>query len=408
MLQGLVDLGWAPLRALHVNHQLQADAARWAAEAVHVCAALGVLCTVRTVEVTGRKRLGTEAAARVARYAAFREELNEGEVLLLAHHADDQAETVLLQLLRGAGLEGLMGMAASLPLGRGRLARPLLDVPGDAIEAFARTRNIPYIVDPSNADTRYRRNFLRLEIMPRLRRHWPRAGLAIARSARQLQRAHAVWQADRSGLSCARGDGALWLGAWRALDAPQALHALRQWIRQQQGPVLSERSLLALAAALHEEPRSRQQRIALEGGVVRRYRDHAWWGEAAGEAPGGSRDWEPPAPFDWPEAGLHWSVRETVGMGLAQERLRGHRLSVRFREAGARAFIGGRGHRPVKKLLQELGVPPWRRAQLPLLWDGENLVAVAGIWIAPAYRARDGEPGWLIEDKGQAPGGCEK
>ncbi len=403
LLQGLADLAWKPLRALHINHQLQAQAGLWGDEAIRVCAQLGVPCTVRTVHVTGHRRLGPEGAARSARYAAFREALAAGEVLLLAHHADDQAETVLLQLLRGAGIDGLVGMASVMPWAQGRLARPLLDVPGAAIETFARARGLAYIVDPSNKDTRYRRNFLRIDILPRLRRHWPGVEQAIGRSARQLQRAQAVGRAcdAMQRCACVEADGALSLAVWRKLDTPQALHVLRLWIKDQGGAILSERSLVSLEHALREEPRSRQQRIALAGGVVHRYRLRAWWGLAETAPSGGDHAWRPPGPLDWPEAGLHWSLRAVTGVGLAQTRVGGRLLAVRFRRAGEKAFIPGRGHRPVKKLLQELGVPPWRRPHVPLVWDGENLVAVGSAWITPAYRARQGEPGWVIDANDQ-------
>ncbi len=403
LLEGLVDLAWKPLRALHINHQVQAEARQWADEAVAVCTRLGVTCVVRTVCVTGYRRLGPEGAARAARYAVFREVLAAGEVLALAHHGDDQAETVLLQLLRGAGMEGLMGMAPVMPWGRGRLARPLLDVPGQAIETFARTRGLSYIVDPSNSDTRYRRNFLRIEILPRLRRHWPGVERAIGRSARQLQRAQAVWRiydaAERN--TCIDAQGALSLAAWRNLETPRALHVLRLWIREQGGVMLSERSLLALERALREEPASRQQRIALAGGVVRRYRERAWWGEAQEKTVDATYPWRPPEPLHWPEAGLFWSLRAVTGQGLAQARVSDRLLGVRFRRAGETAFIPGRGHRTVKKLLQELGLPPWRRMHVPLVWDGENLVAVGHTWITPAYRALQDEPGWIIDSNDQ-------
>ncbi|HDQ9214135.1 TPA: tRNA lysidine(34) synthetase TilS, partial [Pseudomonas aeruginosa] len=159
------------LSALHVHHGLQAAADGWPAHCQAVCRSLGIPLRVERVQVAVGGSI--EQAARDARYRAFQANLGEGQVLLTAQHLDDQAETLLFRLLRGAGLRGLAAMPASRPLGGGRLCRPLLGVSRAELEAYAQTHRLDWVEDPSNQDPRFSRNYLRREIMPRLASHWP-------------------------------------------------------------------------------------------------------------------------------------------------------------------------------------------------------------------------------------------
>jgi len=161
------------LRALHVDHRLHVQSTAWAEHCQRFCATLNLPCEVLRVQVDVGKGLGLEAAARHARYDALAGKLHAGERLLLAHHRDDQAETVLLKLLRGAGPEGLGGMQALRPFAHGLLWRPLLALSRKQLRDYVDAHQLPCIDDPSNSDTRLARNHLRLEILPRLTRHWP-------------------------------------------------------------------------------------------------------------------------------------------------------------------------------------------------------------------------------------------
>ncbi len=175
------------LSALHVHHGLQAAADGWPAHCQVVCRSLGIPLRVERVQVAVGGSI--EQAARDARYRAFQANLGEGQVLLTAQHLDDQAETLLFRLLRGAGLRGLAAMPASRPLGGGRLCRPLLGVSRAELEAYAQTHRLDWVEDPSNQDPRFSRNYLRREIMPRLASHWPQAVAGMARCAAHLREA---------------------------------------------------------------------------------------------------------------------------------------------------------------------------------------------------------------------------
>jgi len=159
----------ATLNAVHVNHGLNAKAAQWAAHAVSVCELLDIPCHVFNVNASAKKGESPEAAARDARYHTFSALIEAGDVLLTAHHREDQAETLLLQLVRGAGPHGLAAMPLSRSFSNGQLARPLLAVEQALINDYAAEKALLWVEDPSNQELGFERNFLRHEVMPILK-----------------------------------------------------------------------------------------------------------------------------------------------------------------------------------------------------------------------------------------------
>jgi tRNA(Ile)-lysidine synthase len=238
LLHALANLAAARdrgLRALHVDHGLHADSARWAAHCRDVCAELDVPLTSIGVQVDRASGTGLEDAARRARHGAFADALAAGEFLALAQHRGDQAETVLLKLLRGAGPEGLGAMRSLRACGKGHLWRPLLDVPRAALHEYASAHAMRWIEDPSNAQTRHARNFLRHEILPHLAQRWPDAEAALAHSAHWLRAVADYIDAQAiDALARLRGDEPATLD-WRCwLALPEALRdpVLRRWLRE--------------------------------------------------------------------------------------------------------------------------------------------------------------------------------
>ncbi|MGH8091324.1 MAG: tRNA lysidine(34) synthetase TilS [Rudaea sp.] len=223
------------LRALHVDHGLHDDSGGWAAHCHDFAARLDVPLQVVAVHVDRAAGTGLEDAARRARHAAFMQSLAAGEFLALAQHRGDQAETVLLKLLRGAGPEGLGAMRSLRQYGNGYLWRPLLDLPRSTLHEYARVHGLRWIEDPSNAQTRLSRNFLRLEILPRLTQHWPQAEAALAHSATWLRAAADFIDAQaNAALASLRGAEPATLD-WRGwLALPDALRdpVLRRWLRE--------------------------------------------------------------------------------------------------------------------------------------------------------------------------------
>lgn len=369
-----------PISAIHVHHGLQPAADAWVAHCRARCAALEIPFAV--CHVTVDRGASLERAAREARYAAFAARLGEGEVLLAAQHRDDQAETLLLRLLRGAGVRGLAAMPASRPLGAGWLLRPLLGVARVELEGWAREQRLSWIEDPSNADTALARNFLRHEILPRLNRHWPGAAAVLARDAEQLAEADGLLgELAELDLAAARTPSAwawlalpsLALAPLQALSAARQRNALRHWLQ----PLtrLPEREHWAGWEDLRDAREDAAPCWRLEGGELRRAGGRLWW------LAGAWRVAPPPAPVAWtqPAQALELPGNGRVWLECADGALPEGPLRIGYRQGGEVLALPGRGHRDLKRLLQESGLPAFVRGRLPLLFAGDALLAVANL-----------------------------
>ncbi|HQU15127.1 MAG: tRNA lysidine(34) synthetase TilS [Chromatiales bacterium 21-64-14] len=401
----------AGLRAVHVNHGLQPDAAAWEMHGRAVCAALGV--PFRALSVDGRPRPGEspEAAARRARYGALITLVEPGDLLLTAHHQDDQAETVLLQLLRGAGPAGLAGMAACAPFGAGWLARPLLGFRRESLHRYALAHGLSWVEDGSNRDLRLDRNFLRHEILPALRQRWPSCSRTLSRAASHAAEAATVLEycGDQDLASVAEpGDKVLRVSRLRALAPARRRNALRAWFRTLGLPAPSTAHLeRCLTEALDAGP-DRNPRVHWPGAEVRRYRDRLY---AMAPLPVFSaacrQDWDLDTAVELPGALGTLRAVPCTGGGLRLADCHGQAATVGFR-------AGGEGCRPapgaptraLKKLFQERGVPPWARSRIPLVYLDGVLAAVADWWVCAPFQADAGEAGRAVSwTRGPGAGG---
>lgn len=403
-LAGLREQAGWQLRAVHVNHGLQPAAGDWARHCREFCAALGVPLAVRPVVPLTDAGRGPEAAARDARYAALAAELRPGEWLLLAHHEDDQLETVLLHLLRGSGVSGLAGIPAGSDFAGGRLCRPLLGVSGASIEAYALRHALAWIEDPSNADVALDRNFLRARVIPPLRQRWPAAARAAGRSARlaaeaaellaDLARidAHAVVQGDTLGLE-----------PFRELGAARQRNLVRYLARQHGWPMPPEQRLDAGLQQLLRARPDRHPVLAWSGHSIRRFRERLYLVAADPTiAPAGSQAWNGAGSLQL--GGLRGELRlqPAAGAGLAKRILDGG-LQLAFRNGGEAMRGGGDSHhRSLKYLFQKHAIVPWMRGHIPLLYAGGELAAVADLWLADWALARPGEAGVVVVWTGHA------
>jgi tRNA(Ile)-lysidine synthase len=377
------------LRAVHIDHGLHPDSRAWVRVSRATCRALRVPFSTRRLDLTGSRGHSLEALARDARYAALDAALRPGEVLLTAHHLEDQLETVLLQLLRGAGLPGLAAMPAVMPFGAGVLVRPLLDVPRAALRAWVRARDLTCIADPANADDRFDRNFLRHQVLPALVSRWPGAARTVTRSARHIAEAQELLDAIARADVARAADGAALSGtSLRALPLPRRRNALRYWIGQS-GPVPDARRLQEIA-----EPLLAARADA--NPVVR-------WGQLQVQRHAGRVFLTPrrstPAAYEitWD---LGRSPRLTLPSGAGRLELvqsaRGlldpsslpAQVTVRARQGGERLRprIGGPS-RTLKSLLQNAQIPLTERLHLPLLYAGEELLAAADLWVDARWQA---------------------
>lgn len=387
------------LRAIHVDHGLQPTSGDWAQHCKRVCVDLDVNCVIERIEVINQGKDGLEAAARHGRYTCFRQHLDSGEVLLTAHHQDDQAETVLLQLLRGTGVQGLAGVSPRAPLGAGWLVRPLLAFSRRALEHYARVENLRWIEDPSNRDLRHGRNLLRHKVFPALQGHWPTAARQLAQAAQHATEAAGLLdEMARADLGSCQIEAGLQVPTLAQLPVSRRRNVLRYWIREQGFQAPAAVLLGRISALVDHLPRTHQAEIRWGGVALHRYRDLLMLRPVSLTPPA-----EPPSDWDgrgslWlPAAGVRLRLSPTSGDGLARQRLDGASLQVRFRQGGERCQLPGRQHHhKLKKLLQAAGVPPWERARLPLLYVNNALAAIGDRWVCEPYAARPGEPGWAV------------
>lgn len=387
------------LRAVHVDHGISPNTGRWAAFCTELSARLEIPLQVEAVDIAPYRGLGPEAAARKARYEVFSR--IDADFVVLAQHRDDQAETLLLRLLRGAGLRGLAAMPPSRPIsgGRAKLLRPLLEVPRAEIEAYARLRGLEWIEDESNADTARRRNFLRHEVFPLLQRQFPAAHAAVARAAANLAEARELLDAMARGdlESCGDGD-TLRVPALLGLGEARAKNALRYWCDRHGMAPLSAARLAELLRQLRESRVDAQASVA--AGVRRflRYRDRLHLRSAISTVRGDLREpWNGENALPLLALGGVLKFKPEEGRGLSVERLRSGRVTVRLRQGGERLRLDHRRpRRTLKNLFQEKGVPPWQRDRLPLVYCDENLVSVPGIGDACEFRAEPGEAGLIV------------
>lgn len=365
-----------PLRAIHIHHGLQAAADTWPAHCQQVCSQLGVDLKIVHVQVCPGASL--EQAAREARYQAFTNLIGPGEVLFTGQHRDDQAETLLFRLLRGAGLRGLAAMPASRALGRGHLARPLLDVPRNKLQAYAGQVGLGWIEDPSNADTHYARNFLRCEALPLLHQRWPQASQNLARSASHLSEALGLLdEIARADIATAEQGApigwetldSLCLSPLKALSPARQRNALQYWLAARTR--LPDARHWAGWETLRDAGADAQPLWRLADGQLQRSHDRIWW--LSGE-------WldQPSAGVDWPDPGAALALpsngRVTLRGDLPQQNLR-----IAYRQGGEVLRLAGRGQRDLKRLLNEHQVPHFVRSRLPLLYAGEQLLAVGNL-----------------------------
>jgi tRNA(Ile)-lysidine synthase len=402
------------LMALYVDHGLQAAATAWGEHCAQVCHALNVPFRVLPIDARPAPGESPEAAARRARYAALAAELGPDAALLTAHHRDDQAETLLLQLLRGAGPHGLAAMPAMSRLGQGWLLRPLLEVDRDELLAYARAHDLQWIEDASNQDIGFDRNYLRHRVLPLLRERWPAVNRTLARSAR-LCAETATWldeaaAADLAGVATDRPDR-LAIPALQELSEFRQRHLLRYWLRQLNLPIPDARQLHQILRDVLTAAIDRNPCVHWPGAEVRRYRDMLY--AMSPLRPHDARQrfiWRADAkgwpPLDLPGVG-QLRMQETMGTGLRLEVLAGGLLIVGFRQGGERFKPAGRRHsQELKKLLQEAGIPPWERERLPLIYvpptptlpreggGSSEVAAVVGLGVAADFLAKSGESGW--------------
>lgn len=362
------------LRALHVHHGLHPDADHWATHCEAACRALDIPLQVVRVQVDRQSGRGPEAAARDARHAAFADALGTSEVLALAHHRDDQAETFLLRALRGSGVQGLGAMRPVRRFARGWLWRPLLDVPRRELLEHARRQGMHWIEDPSNADDALDRNFLRRQVLPLLATRWPHAEAMLARSATLAAEADDLLaEGDARALADAGtlDPAVLRIDALRPLPPARRARVLRAWIRTLGLPPLPGNGVDQLEALLQATRPDTDARFDWHGARIEHWRGLLRGGPITPPLPADfSIQWDGVDPLPLPDGGC---------LSLLGDARFDAPLQVHARRGGERIRLPGRTHsHALKQVLQDLGIPAWERRQLPVLSDHDGRVLAAG------------------------------
>ena len=387
------------LCAVHVDHHLHPGSTGWARHCLEVCGRLSVDLTVldANVEANNAEHVD-EGAARVARYAEFERFVAGRDVLCTAHSEDDHIETVLLNLLRGAGPRGLAGIPDRRRLGKGTIARPLLGVLREEIHAYARATGLPIVQDPANVDPRFSRTVLRRTIIPVLEARWPGVRSTLARAAHLGRESARLLDALAAiDLESAGGIGGATLGVKEvgALEHARRRNAIAGWLRTRGIASPGERRIDQIARQVMEARSDAMPCVSLGDVEVRRYRGRI---RLVRRMPPVVTQvvhgWRIPETLTVDHGSLAW---ERCIDGGFDDRIRGARLSVRFRGDDARWMrpLGVRGH-SLKKRFQSLAIPPWERGHVPLVYAGNELAAIGTVWINPQFAAPSTTPGWRI------------
>ena len=383
------------LRAVHVHHGMQAAADDWVTHCQRQCEAWQIPLHVAHVHVDSDAGNGPEAAARNARHAAFAAHLQAGEWLALAHHLDDQAETFLLRALRGSGVDGLAAMRERRDFAAGQLWRPLLHSPRAALEAHARQHDLHWIEDPSNATDDFDRNFLRNQVLPLLAQRWPHASAALTRSAALVGQADALLQVQDQHVlhDCMDAAGNLSTLALQALPVAQCARVLRLWVRQRGLPALPGNGVARIRADLLNAATDRQAEFRWQHARIVSWNRHLHALQPLPPWPAGWQQvWDGRMPLALPDGGV-LTLHGSDGFDAP--------LRVRQRQGGERIHLPGRPHSHLlKHLLQEAMIAPWLRPHLPLLCDGEQLLAAADHIVSASLhdwlQARDARLHWQM------------
>ncbi len=387
------------LAAIHVNHGLHADSDQWEAHCRATCHELDIDFNSIRLSLAIPKGESIEAYARAARYKAIRETLIDDDMLLLAQHQDDQAETVLLQALRGSGVKGLAAMPELICNDTTWQARPMLSLSRLEIEDYAKRQDIDWIEDPSNLDEKFDRNFLRHQIIPTLKQRWPAMAETFARVARHQADADQILnELALSDWQCCRLDDRYQLNttAMAKLSRLRQKNLLRFWIGDQCGYPMPDTTTcqLILDQVIDARPDAEPE-LRWSDVVVRRYRQVLYLEKYSAAESQWQQDWDFTDTLILPGGEkLQARLVEGQGLSLPEEQ---NSISVRFRRGGEKCQLPGRSHRhELKKLLQEWGIPPWQRDRIPLICIDDQVAQIVGYSLCEPFIARAGQMGHEI------------
>lgn len=383
-------------RAIHINHHLSPHALSWLTHCKKICEDYAITCTFHTLHIDPASGDSLEEIAREKRYAFFAECLSPGDVLLTAHHQDDQAETVLLQLLRGAGLKGLAGMPSIKSFAQGFHCRPLLPYSRSDLAHYAAENQLKWIEDESNADLKFTRNFIRHKILAQLKKRFPSASATLARSAAycaESQNLLETFAKELCVISQGTLDNTLSVTKLIQLTSEKQRLVLRQWILSLGFPLPDSKKIKTIQLTVLTSSWDSLPCVHWGGVELRRYRDDLYLLPAL-------REHDHQQTYEWdlvkplPLAGVgELQATQVIGGGLRADL---SPISIRFRQGGEIVDVPNRGRHTLKNLFQEWNILPWERSRIPLLFAKDQFIGVVGYFIAKDFVAKPGDKGHEI------------
>ena len=385
------------ISTIYINHGLSPNATKWAMHCADVCNKLQVEFKACVVDIDPFSEESPEALARDHRYAVFAEWLAEKDVLLTAHHQDDQAETVLVQMLRGAGPKGMAAMPHIKPFAEGFHARPLLKFTRTELQNYAEQHQLQWIDDESNKDVKFVRNFLRHDVLPILKNRWPSVTNTLARVAENCAEMHQLLDEVIShDLRAVKGsvENTLSIQALLQLSSMRQRYVLRAWLTELHFPIPSFIKLQQIQQDMLFAREDKTPHFSWRGVELRRFRDDLYAMLCLKEhEPSQVIKWDFAESLQLPHLGM-LSATRVPGRGI---RLDVDNVTVRFRQGGEVLKLPGRQcSHALKNLFQEWGVPLWQRDRLPLIYVGEKLAAVVGYGIHEEFEVDEYSDGYVL------------
>lgn len=394
----LEQLRHVEIKAVHVDHGLNEKSKQWAAHCQQVCAGYNIPLQILQVDATHRKGESPEDAARQARYNAFAGIIKKNDYIVTAHHQDDQAETLLIQLARGSGPAGLASMPTITPFHSAWLARPLLGFSREQLTTYASNANLTWIEDPSNENDDYDRNFIRHNVLPTLKSRWPKIVTTIARTARyNAEASQLLTQLAQIDIKEVQGPqrNTLLVSALLNFDVIRRDNLIRTWIKSLGLPLPQTIHMHHINHDVLGAKRDAQPKVNWVGCTISRYRDLIY-------------AMQPLAPHDCNQ--MHpWNLQESIsiaGIGiLSVTHTNGSGLKncdydnayIRFRQGGEHCKPVGRAHtHELKKLFQEFNIPFWMRERVPLIYINDTLAGIVGYCYCQGFEAAEDENGLEI------------
>jgi tRNA(Ile)-lysidine synthase len=387
------------LIAVHINHGISNDADLWVKHCQRICEDLVIEFQTFSVDLSHKSDKGTEAFAREKRYEVLGNLISSHDLLLTAHHMDDQVETILLQLMRGSGPDGLVGMPQAREFSKGILLRPLLDYSREEIRDYALSESLSWVEDESNKSNKYDRNFLRNRIIPELITRWPGALKTMQRAARHQAEARSlINEISGSDLDvvCESIYTKVDISRFNNLSGIRKKNVLRAWIKKNKLDMPDAQIVEKIIAEVIHANTDRNPCVKWKGGEIRRYRGYLYIMKLL--------------PAHDVELNKCWDLDESLkltsgylkavsgkGSGIKKDMLSNDIVEIRYRQGGEQIRLSGRVEtHELKKLFQAQGILPWLRDRIPLIYHKNELIAVADLWVESKYAATEDEAAWQI------------